>query len=157
LFEEVPIGTVHYIKPDGSDDEDVCGRYADLLREAPIDIVCMGIGENGHIAFNDPPVADFNDPKTVKIVELDETCRMQQVHDGCFGSLAEVPTRAVTLTVPALMSARFLSVVVPGKSKSDAVEKTVLGPISETCPASIIRTHPKAILFLDKAAAVKLV
>jgi glucosamine-6-phosphate deaminase len=157
LFEKVPIGTVHYIEPDDSDDEDVCGRYTDLLREAPIDIVCMGIGENGHIAFNDPPVADFNDPRTVKIVELDETCRMQQVHDGCFGSLAEVPTRAVTLTVPTLMSARFLSVVVPGKTKSDAVEKTVLGPISETCPASILRTHPRAILFLDKDSAVKLV
>jgi glucosamine-6-phosphate deaminase len=157
LFDVVPFGSVYYIDSEAGDRRAECKRYAELLQKKPIDIVCLGIGENGHIAFNDPPVADFNDPEAVKVVELDEVCRQQQVNDGCFTSITEVPTQAITLTIPVLMSAQFLSVVVPGRTKADAVEKTVRGPISEECPASVIRTHPNAILFLDKDSASKIV
>ena len=130
-----------------------CRRYARLLAERPIDVVCMGIGENGHIAFNDPPVADFNDPHLVKIVELDRACRQQQVNDGCFQTFDAVPTRALTLTVPALLRARAISCVVPGERKARAVRATLLGLITPACPASILRTHPRAVLHLDEAAA----
>ena len=157
LFNIVPFASVYYIDSQASDRNAECKRYTELLLKAPIDMVCMGIGENGHIAFNDPPVADFNDPEAVKVVELDEVCRQQQVNDGCFTSIDEVPAQAITLTIPVLMSAHFLSVVVPGKTKADAVEKTMRGPISEQCPASIIRTHADAILFLDKDSAQKIV
>lgn len=157
LFDVVPFGSVYYIDSEAGDIKAECKRYAELLLKEPIDIVCMGIGENGHLAFNDPPVADFNDPEAVKVVELDEVCRQQQVHDDCFASIDEVPVQAITLTIPVLMSAHFLSVVVPGKAKVDAVEKTIRGPISEQCPASVIRTHPGAVLFLDKDSAQKII
>ncbi|MCM3786421.1 glucosamine-6-phosphate deaminase [Neobacillus mesonae] len=129
-----------------------CRRYEKLLREAPIDFVFMGIGENGHIAFNDPPVADFADKVWVKPVELDEACRQQQVNDGCFPSFEEVPTHALTLTVPALMSGSELFCIVPGFAKRQAVFNTVHGPVSEICPASILRTHPNCRLYTDIAA-----
>ena len=127
----------------------VCQEYESRLREAPPALVCAGIGENGHLAFNDPPVADFRDPFWVKAVRLDEACRAQQVHDGCFASIAEVPTHAYTLTIPALLSAPRLCVVVPGPRKAEAVLATIAGPISEACPASILRTHPGAVIYLD--------
>lgn len=130
-----------------------CLRYAALLQEAPIDLVCMGIGENGHIAFNDPPVADFNDTQWVKPVELDEACRRQQVNDGCFPDMASVPRHALSLTCPALMSGRVLVCVVPGPLKAEAVRATCQGPISEACPASILRRHPSANLYLDAQSA----
>ena len=107
-------------------------------------------------AFNDPPVADFNDPHFVKIVELEEACRQQQVNDGCFPSVGEVPLKAVTLTIPALMSGKYLSVVVPGKNKAGAVRKTLNNKINSKCPATIIRQHENAILYLDKDSAFKL-
>jgi glucosamine-6-phosphate deaminase len=128
-------------------------RYGRLLAEKPIDLVCLGIGENGHLAFNDPPVADFRDPQTVKVVELDIACRQQQVNDGCFPATSAVPTHALTLTIPTLIGAHQVSCVVPGKRKAQAVRDTLLGPISTECPASILRQHPKAVLFIDDAAA----
>lgn len=131
-------------------------RYAALLAEKPLDLVCMGIGENGHIAFNDPPNADFKDPAQVKVVELDATCRQQQVNDGCFRTLTAVPKRALTLTIPALVSARRISCVVPGERKAAAVKSMCLGAIRKTCPASILRRHPGAVLFIDNAAAALL-
>jgi glucosamine-6-phosphate deaminase len=131
-------------------------RYSKLLKEFPVDIVCMGIGENGHVAFNDPPVADFKDPKLVKIVALDPVCREQQVHDGCFATLDDVFTHAFTLTVPALMSAKYLNCIVPAATKAQAVERTVNGPIRESCPASILREQPHAVLYLDKDSSSKL-
>ena len=100
IFEKLPFGSVNYINPSAKDPYEEAKRYGDLLSNNPVDIVVMGIGENGHIAFNDPPVADFSDPLVAKVVPLDQTCRMQQVHDGCFGSIDEVPTHAITLTVP---------------------------------------------------------
>ena len=147
--------SVHLIEGDKSA-EDACARYAGLLAAKPIDIVCMGIGENGHIAFNDPPVADFDDPLLVKLVELDRDCRQQQVNDGCFPSIDAVPTHALTLTVPALFGARCISCVTPGERKARAVRQTVLGPIGQDCPATILRRHPHAILHIDDASAALL-
>ena len=109
----------------------------------------MGIGENGHIAFNDPGVADFNDSEIVKVVELDEVCRQQQVNDGCFATISDVPTHALTLTVPTLIKAPWLFCIVPAKTKADAVKRTLTGDISEECPATILRTQENAILYLD--------
>jgi glucosamine-6-phosphate deaminase len=124
-------------------------RYSGLINEAPIDIVCLGIGENGHLAFNDPPVADFNDPETVKVVSLDETCRQQQVNDGCFPSIESVPEQAITLTIPTLLSAQYLFCSVPGPTKKEAVRKTLHDPVSEKCPSTILRTHNHCNLYLD--------
>ncbi len=147
-----PARDVHLIGAEGDRSRE-CERYEALLAEAPIDLVCLGIGENGHLAFNDPPVADFHDPKLVKVVELDPACRRQQVNDGCFATLGEVPTRALTLTIPALLGARAVCGVVPGERKADAVRATLLGPVSTECPASILRTHPQAVLHLDSQSA----
>lgn len=132
------------------------GRYGRLLAEKPIDLVCLGIGENGHLAFNDPPVADFDDPHAVKVVELDAACRRQQVNDGCFPTFDAVPAHALTLTIPTLVGARQISCVVPGGRKAQAVRDTLLGPINTACPASILRRHPHAVLFIDDAAAALL-
>jgi len=148
FFSKVALGQVHYI--DGSKGaEEECARYSALLKEAPIDLVCLGIGENGHIAFNDPPVADFEDPLTVKCVELDEACRQQQVHDGCFPDLASVPTHALTMTIPALLAGAQLFCMVPGPAKRAAVRAALTGPISTACPASILRKHPSCVLYVD--------
>ncbi len=130
-----------------------CLDYEETLRAFPPDIVCGGIGENGHLAFNDPPVADFLDPVWVKVVRLDDACRTQQVHDGCFAGIADVPTHAYTLTIPALLSGPLISVVVLGPRKAAAVLATLRGPISESCPASALRNHAGARLYLDRDAA----
>ncbi|MFQ5603017.1 MAG: glucosamine-6-phosphate deaminase [bacterium] len=156
IFEKVSMRNVYFINPEPTDVQAECERYSDLIGEAPIDIVCMGIGENGHIAFNDPPVANFNDTATVKVVELDKVCRQQQVNDGCFPTLADVPEQAITLTVPALMSADAVFVVVPGPTKTEAVYRTLKGPIATSCPASITRLHDDCRLFLDKDSAAKI-
>jgi glucosamine-6-phosphate deaminase len=131
-----------------------CLEYEQLLKDEPTDIVCAGIGENGHIAFNDPPVADFHDPVLVKVVRLDHACRVQQVNDAsCFREIDDVPTHAFTLTVPALLRASFLAVVVPGPRKANAVLATLKGPIGEACPATALRNHPGANLYLDRDSA----
>jgi glucosamine-6-phosphate deaminase len=148
LFYRVRPRVFHRINPSGSLEEE-CRRYARLIREEPIDIVCLGIGENGHLAFNDPPVADFHDPHVIKAVELEEACRLQQVHDGCFAHLDEVPRTALTLTIPTLLSGRYLFCIVPGPTKRKAVASTLYGPITTKCPASILREHEGCVLFLD--------
>jgi glucosamine-6-phosphate deaminase len=130
-----------------------CLAYEDRLLAEPVDLVCAGIGENGHLAFNDPPVADFLDPVAVKVVRLDSACRAQQLHDGCFERIEDVPTHAYTMTVPALLRAPIVSVVVPGARKANAVLGTLRGPISEACPASALRRHPGARLYLDRESA----
>jgi glucosamine-6-phosphate deaminase len=149
IFGIAPFKSVNYIRIDAPHAEEECNRYSALLRENPVDIVVLGIGENGHIAFNDPPFADFDDDKLVKTVKLDEVCRNQQVNDGCFSAIDEVPTHALTLTVPALMSGKELYCIVPAKTKARAVYETVNGEISESCPASVLRTHKNATLYLD--------
>lgn len=153
LFGLVPFASVHYIDPSATDAEAECARYTALLREHPLDAVCMGIGENGHVAFNDPPVADFHDAALIKPVPLDPICRMQQVHDGCFARLEDVPTHAFTLTVPALASAKHHFCVVPAKTKAEAVRRTVYGAIGEECPATMLRLSFDATLYLDPDSA----
>lgn len=155
IFSKVPFASVNYIGTD-ADSEATCRRYDALLTEHHADIVCMGIGENGHIAFNDPHVADFKDPLRIKKVDLDVKCRQQQVNDGCFSNLEEVPTHALTLTIPTLFNADNLFCVVPASTKAEAVMNTVKGPVSETCPASILRTHDSAILYTDTDSASKI-
>lgn len=153
IFEQVPFKSVNYLNGNNPDIEAECQRYSDLLRKNPTDIVCMGIGENGHLAFNDPPVADFNDSQLVKKVELDFTCRQQQVNDGCFAALGEVPTHALTLTIPALMAGKFIYCVVPGPTKAEAVFNTLNKDIIEQYPSTILRKHANAILYLDKLSS----
>ena len=148
IFDLKPFKKVNLINP-ASDAESECVRYSELLTKYPVDIVCMGIGENGHIAFNDPHVAEFNDSKLVKPVELDEICRMQQVNDGCFAKLDDVPKTALTLTIPALMRADYHFCVVPAKTKAWAVNRTINGEISEECPATILRTKAECYLYCD--------
>ncbi|ADV61087.1 glucosamine/galactosamine-6-phosphate isomerase [Isosphaera pallida ATCC 43644] len=158
LFDRVGIGSAlggpRLIPGERTDDPlAVCLDYAHALSERPLDLVCAGIGENGHLAFNDPPVADFLDPVAVKTVRLDHACRVQQVNDGCFANLSEVPTHAYTLTIPTLLSASTLVVAVPGPRKADAVAHTLRDPIAEACPATALRRHAGATLLLDRDSA----
>lgn len=153
LLDHVRVGQFNPIPAERTDAAAVCAEYSALLRNKPIDLICLGIGENGHIAFNDPPVADFDDPALVKVVDLDQACRQQQVNDGCFPTFGEVPRQAVTLTVSVFRRARRLSVVVPGARKAAAVHTTLHGPVTTACPASILRLHPSATLYLDANAA----
>src|SRR5690606_28391065 len=129
FISKVPVRRFFPIEAEGPDPEEACERYAELVAERPIDLVCLGIGENGHLAFNDPPVADFEDPLWAKIVELDAACRQQQVNDGCFAKLEEVPRRAITLTLRVFRTARYLSGVVPAETKAGAVRAALEGPI----------------------------
>jgi glucosamine-6-phosphate deaminase len=156
LLAHVQPATFYGIRGEATDPEAECTRYAALLTAAPIDLVCMGIGENGHIAFNDPPVADFNDPRVVKVVELDNACRRQQVNDGCFPNFDAVPRQAITLTCPTLMSGRVLVCVVPGSRKAESVSNTLRTQISAACPATILRLHTSATLYLDEQSAALL-
>jgi glucosamine-6-phosphate deaminase len=151
LFTLVPFGTISRITP-GADPQATCDDYGSRLRAESIDLVVCGIGETGHIAFNDPPVADFSDPADVKIVRLDSLTRQQQVDEGCFASLDEVPTDALTVTIPPLMSAAAIVCIVPGAHKRAAVTATLTGPVSTACPASILTTHPNVHFYLDKEA-----
>lgn len=152
IFDRVPFRSVNLLNG-MADPQEECARYTKLLEATPPDVVFMGIGENGHIAFNDPPVADFNDPLKIKVVELDQACRMQQVHDKCFPSIDEVPKEALTLTVPTLLSAKYLFCIVPGKLKAAATAAALTGEISTKCPASILRTHKNCRMYIDKACA----
>ena len=153
IFDRIPFRKVYLMNSDTGNGQQECIRYSELLRRAPLDIVSLGIGENGHIAFNDPHEARFDDPETVKVTTLDEPCRQQQVHDGEFTDISLVPHQAMTLTIPALMSCRCVVGIVPLDRKAKAVYDALYGPISEKCPASILRTHDDAALFLDEGAA----
>ncbi len=130
-----------------------CRRYASLLGRFPADLCCLGIGENGHLAFNDPPYADFADPQRVKLVALDPRSRQQQVGEGHFARLEDVPTHAISLTIPALLAARQVLAIVPEGRKAAAVKAALLGPITASCPASILRKTPQARLYLDHESA----
>ena len=156
LWDLVQPGHVFKLDISTTSPEVECKRHTEILRSHPVDIVCAGIGENGHMAFNDPHVADFEDPLMVKVVDLDRQCRQQQVNDGCFASLDQVPTHAMTLTMPTLMAAPKLCCVVPGPTKAQAVKATLAGPIDEACPATVMRRHPHTILFIDRDAAALL-
>lgn len=153
IFKKLPFNIVNYINGNAASPEQECKRYAALLDEYKVDVVCMGIGENSHIAFNDPHVADFADPVLMKKVTLDEACRQQQVNDGCFATLGDVPEHALTLTVPALMRGRYIFCMVPGPTKAQAVRHTLYSEMTEKYPATILRAHKNAVLFLDKDSA----
>lgn len=148
IFDHFPFAAVNLIEP-GDNPAEAAADYGVRLSEAPIDIVCCGIGVNGHLAFNDPP-ADFDDPLTVKVVNLDSQCRQQQVDDRCFATLSEVPAQALTMTVPALLAGHAIFCTVPGSSKREAVRRALLGPIDPECPASALRRHPRTTIYLDK-------
>jgi glucosamine-6-phosphate deaminase len=156
LFNRVKPGQVHYLEGATSDPASECRRYGGLLEAGGLDLGILGIGENGHLAFNDPPLADFNDPQPVRVVAIDKTSQVQQVHDGCFEQVEMVPKRAFTVTIPVLMAARTLVCIVPGPTKAKAVFDTLNGPVTPLCPASILRRHPAATLLLDRASAALL-
>lgn len=154
IFDRLPFAAVHLLKP-GTDPEATAAEYADRLAASPIDIVCCGIGSNGHLAFNDPP-ADLNDPSDVKVVILDTACRQQQVDDGCFERFDDVPTHALTLTIPRLLAADRVFCCVPGALKKTAVRRTLQDPISGLVPATALRTHFNWSLYLDEDSAADL-
>ena len=153
LVNKVDFGEFHGLRGESEDAAAECRRYAGLLDEDPPDFAVLGIGENGHLAFIDPPFCDFNDPEPVKVAELDEVCRTQQVHDGAFAALEEVPTDALSLTIPTIMSRPKLFAIVPGPAKAQAIKGVIEGPIETACPASILRNHPDAHLFIDRDSA----
>ena len=156
IFTKVNCREVNYLNGNATDPQDECKRYSDLLIKYPTDIVCLGIGENTHLAFNDPHVADFNDPLIVKVVDLDQDCRFQQVNDGCFATIDDVPTHALTITMPALFKSTFAYAIVPGKFKANAIYHTLSSDISELYPSTILRRHNHAVLFIDEDSASKL-
>ena len=140
------------IVADSTDAEAEMKRYAELLAKFPPDICVLGIGENGHLAFNDPP-ADFETKEILKIVTMDRECRMQQVGEGHFPTIEDVPPQALTLTVPALLSAKHVLAVVPEARKAVAVKAALEGPVTPNCPASILRTKPNIVMYLDRDSA----
>jgi glucosamine-6-phosphate deaminase len=156
IAEKIYPGSVYYLNGDASDLAQEIKRYEALLKSNPVDVACIGIGENGHIAFNDPGVADFNDTDYIRAVKMDEACRLQQVGEGWFSSLDDVPETALTLTIPAIMDCRHICCTVPDERKSIAVFNTLEKSINTSCPASVLRRHKNAVLFLDRFAAIKL-
>jgi glucosamine-6-phosphate deaminase len=156
LLDAVPVGAFYPVPGHAVDVEAACRGYELLLRAHPADLCCLGIGENGHLAFNDPPEADFNDPVWVRVVDLSQASRKQQVGEGHFASLDETPSQAITLTIPALRAASRLLCIVPEARKAQAVQRALLGPITADCPASILRQTPHAELLLDRQSASKL-
>lgn len=156
LVDSVHPGQVHYLDGDAVDCHAECARYGQLLMAAPIDVCLLGIGENGHLAFNDPHVADFHDSQVVKPATLDLACRRQQVGEGHFTNLDEVPKQALTLTIPTLMRSEHIICSVPERRKAEAVRNAIHGPLTPECPASLLRTHPHASIYLDLESAALL-
>jgi glucosamine-6-phosphate deaminase len=156
LFSRVKVAAFHGLDGQARDLGAECARYAALLQAAGPALAILGIGENGHLAFIDPPVCDFAERADVRVVELDEPCRLQQVNDGCFPSLAEVPRTALSLTVPFLMRVPRAVAIVPGPAKRAAIQAAVLGAVTTACPASVLRRHRDATLFLDDDSAAGL-
>lgn len=151
IFDHLPFAAVHLLDR-GNDPEAAAVEYARKLAEAPIDIVCLGIGVNGHLAFNDPP-ANLDDPAAIKVVHLDDVCRQQQVDDGCFPTFDSVPSSALTLTIPRLLAADRLYCCVPGAAKRQAVRHALRDSIGPACPATALRLHPHCRLYLDLDSA----
>ena len=156
LVNKVEFGEFHGLAGESTDIEAECERYAGLLEQNPPDFAVLGIGENGHLAFIDPPFCDFNDPRAVKVAELDEVCRAQQVNDGAFAAIEDVPSNALSLTIPTIMARPKLFAIVPGPAKRHAIKAAVEGPIETACPASILKNHPDAHLFIDRDSASRL-
>jgi glucosamine-6-phosphate deaminase len=153
FVERVRPSAFHELKGEAEPPAGECARYAEALAAGPIDMASIGIGENGHLAFNDPPVADFDDPEAVKVVELDEACRRQQLGEGWFPTLEDVPRRALTQTIPAILGAGRVICIVPDERKARAVSGALTGPVSTACPASVLRGQRHCTLYLDRASA----
>jgi glucosamine-6-phosphate deaminase len=156
VVEPLGVGTFHYLHGDAPDPAVECEQYAALLDAHHLDLCCLGIGENGHLAFNDPPVADFEDPSAVKVVRLDEACKAQQVGEGHFATVADVPPDALTVTIPALLSATHLVVIVPDARKASPVRAALEGPVEPACPASVLQRSGHATIYLDPDSAALL-
>jgi glucosamine-6-phosphate deaminase len=156
LTQRVPMQKFFEIDGDGPDPKKVQNDYVKRLRDADPQLCLLGIGENGHLAFNDPAEADFHDPEAMKIVTLDSECRQQQLAEGWFERFDDVPVQAMTLTIPTIMKVRKLIVSIPGHRKARSVRRTLLEPISTACPATILRTHPDVTLYLDEESASEL-
>jgi glucosamine-6-phosphate deaminase len=152
IVEPTSPRAAYYVEGLG-DPEVACSHYASLLAQHPLDLCCLGIGENGHLAFNDPGVADFEDPRNVKVVELEAPCRQQQVNEGHFPDLASVPAYALTVTIPALLRASEVMAIVPESRKAEPVRAALTGPISNRCPASALRTIEQATVYLELESA----
>jgi glucosamine-6-phosphate deaminase len=156
LVNKVPLSEFHGLRGDEENGAAECERYSELLAANPPDFAVLGIGENGHLAFIDPPFCDFDDPQRVKVVELDEVCRAQQVNDGAFATIDDVPHNALSLTIPTIMARPRLFAIVPGPAKREAIKNTIEGPVATSCPASILRHHTDAHLFIDRDSAALL-
>ena len=150
IFEKLPFKTINLINGNVEDAYAEAERYGELLKIHPVDICLLGVGENGHLAFNDPGVAKFDDLVRAKVVPLDEVCRQQQVNDGCFEKIDEVPTHAITVTIPGLTAAKYMFCSVPAATKARAIKDMLSGEVTEKCPASILTEHEAAVLYLDK-------
>ena len=155
FVDRVPLAAFHYLDGEADDPAAECRRVRELLNEQSIDAAFVGIGENGHLAFNDPP-ADFETTEPYLVVELDEACRRQQVGEGWFDSLEAAPTRAISMSVRQILESRTILCSVPDERKAEAVRDSVEGPVTPAVPASILRTHADCTLFLDDAAAAGL-
>ena len=156
VVDRVKPAAFHGVEGDALEPLSALRAYAAALAAAPIDLCCLGIGENGHLAFNDPPVADFTDPEAIKLVRLDEACRRQQVGEGHFPNLDAVPAYAMTLTIPALCRAGRMIAVVPEARKAGAVQQALEGPVAPACPASFLRRQAHAALYLDAESSARL-
>jgi glucosamine-6-phosphate deaminase len=156
LTERVPIKRFYEIDGSSENAERTAAEYAALLKAAGPQLCMLGIGENGHMAFNDPFDADFDDPLDVKLVKLDKECREQQVAEGWFPNVEVVPARAITLTVPALFRVPKLIVSVPGNRKAKIVKRVIEEEISNACPSTLLRTHPDATVYLDNESSVEI-
>ena len=152
IFDKKIFQNINLLNGNAEDIELEAARYAKILRDNPLDVCILGVGENGHIAFNDPPVADFNDSTYVKVVELEDRCRRQQVNDGCFEHIEDVPTHALSVTIPGLMQSKYMFCSVPAATKAEAVYHMINDNISTDCPATILKMHENARLYTDKHA-----
>ena len=150
-----PLKAVHFVNGDAEDPQQECRRLADIIKQHPIDVALLGIGENGHLAFNDPP-ADFQTEQPYIIVELDEKCRKQQLGEGWFKTLEQVPRRAISMSIRQIMKSACLIVSVPEKRKAEAVKNAMEGPVTPECPASILQQHKNCKVFMDEQAASQL-
>jgi glucosamine-6-phosphate deaminase len=156
LTDKVPMKEFFAIDGCVPDIDKACREYASKLRSANPQLCLLGIGENGHLAFNDPPVANFNDSVDIKVVQLDDLCRQQQTAEGWFSSVEQVPESAITLTIPTLFRVPKLILSVPGSRKAKIIRRTFEDPVSTACPATILRTHPDATVYLDPDSASEL-
>ncbi len=156
IIDHVQIGNFFPVPGLATDIDEACRGYEALLRAHPADLCCLGIGENGHLAFNEPYAARFDDPRWAKVITLTDASRRQQVGEGHFASVEETPSQAITLTIPALLAAKHVLAIVPEARKADAVYHTLHDEISTACPATILRQTAHACLFLDPDSAAKI-